>query len=131
VKTIRYKAPGLCPVCGHGLSVSKLSCGNCNSRLEGEFALCKFCQLPEEQREFVEVFIKCRGNIKDVEKELGISYPTVRNRLDTVIEALGYRVDKTTELEDEKSKKQEILSALERGEITPDEATRQLRTLGK
>jgi len=66
-----------------------------------------------------------------MEKELGISYPTVRNRLDTVIEALGYRVEKTSELEDNKSQKQEILSTLERGEITPDEATRQLRTLGK
>jgi len=132
VNNIKYKAPGLCPVCGHGLSVSKLSCGFCNSKLEGEFSLCKFCQLPEEQRIFVEVFIKCRGNIKDVEKELGISYPTVRNRLDAVIEALGYRVERTGEAEeDNRSKKQEILSALERGEITPEEAARQLRTLSK
>jgi len=66
-----------------------------------------------------------------VEKELGISYPTVRNRLDTVIEALGYRVDKTNELEDDQSKKQEIIAALERGEISPEEATRQLRNLAK
>lgn len=131
METIKYKAPGICPVCGHGFSVSKLSCNFCKSKLEGEFSLCKFCQLPEEQREFVEVFIKCRGNIKDMEKELGISYPTVRNRLDSVIEALGYRVDKSQEPDEEKGKKQEILSALEKGEITPEEASRQLRTIGK
>lgn len=131
MENIKYKAPGICPVCGHGLSVSKLSCNFCKSKLEGEFALCKFCQLPEEQREFVEVFIKCRGNIKDMEKELGISYPTVRNRLDSVIEALGYRVEKNQDPEEGKVKKQEILSALEKGEITPEEATNQLRIIGK
>ncbi len=131
VDTIRYKAPGICPVCGHGLSVSKLSCGHCATKIEGDFELCKFCQLPEEQREFVEVFIKCRGNIKDVEKELGISYPTVRNRLDTVIEALGYRVEKTVDPQENKNRRQEILNALERGELTPQEAAKELRTVGK
>ena len=91
---MKYKAPGACPICGHELSVARLHCAFCSTNLEGDFASCKFCQLPNEQREFIEVFIKCRGNIKDVEKELGISYPTVRNRLDTAIEALGYRVEK-------------------------------------
>lgn len=127
---IKYKAPGICPVCGHGLSVSKLNCGHCSTKLEGEFALCKFCQLPDEQRDFIEVFIKCRGNIKDIEKELGISYPTVRNRLDSIIESLGYRIEKT-DIADSKGRRQEILNALDRGEITSEEATIQLRTLGK
>lgn len=72
----------------------------------------------------------CRGNIKDIEKELGISYPTVRNRLDAIIEALGYRIEKT-ESTDNKGKRQEIINALDRGEITPEEAANQLRTLGK
>jgi len=125
---IKYQAPGKCPVCGHALSVSKLSCNFCSTKLEGEFATCKFCQLPDDQREFIEVFIKCRGNIKDVEKELGISYPTVRNRLDGVIEFLGYRVEKNDPGED---RKQEILAALEKGEITPGEAAEQLRRSGK
>jgi hypothetical protein len=110
--------------------VSQLSCGYCSTKLEGEFALCKFCQLPDEQRAFLEVFVKCRGNIKDIEKELGISYPTVRNRLDAIIEALGYRVERPDNNES-KAKKQEILDALERGEITTEEATKQLRALGK
>lgn len=127
---IRYKAPGQCPVCNHELNVTKLSCSNCGTKLEGEFAACKFCQLPAEQRDFIEVFIKCRGNIKDVEKELGISYPTVRNRLDAAIEALGYRVERDAgELSAEKEERQAILDSLERGEITPQEATKQLKKL--
>lgn len=130
VDAIKYKAPGICPVCGHGLSISKLNCGYCSTKIEGEFTQCKFCQLPDEQRDFIEVFIKCRGNIKDIEKELGISYPTVRNRLDTIIEALGYRVEKTV-VTDWKVKKQEIINALDSGEITAEEAANQLRTLGK
>lgn len=128
---IKYKAPGICPVCGHGLAVSSLNCGYCSTKIEGEFALCKFCQLPDEQRDFIEVFIRCRGNIKDIEKELGISYPTVRSKLDTVIEALGYRVEKTAPSLEWKTKKQDIIKALDSGEITPEEATAQLKLLGK
>jgi len=82
----------------------------------------------------MEAFIKCRGNIKEVEKELGISYPTVRSRLDSAIEALGYGVDKVGVPENEKMdfseeslRRQGILEALERGEISAQEATRQMR----
>jgi len=98
----------------------------------------EFCKLPNEQLEFIEVFIKCRGNIKDVEKELGISYPTVRNRLEGVIQALGYSVDKMGDYADERrvsqnvsEKRQLILNALENGELSAQEAAAQLRKLGK
>lgn len=128
--TAKYKAPGRCPVCGQELTISKLSCSHCPTQIEGEFRACKFCQLPDEQREFIEIFIKCRGNIKDVEKELNISYPTVRNRLDEAIEALGYRVDQSF-IEEEQGQRRQILSALEKGEITADEAAKRLRKTGK
>jgi hypothetical protein len=124
---MKYKAPGVCPVCGEPLLVTRLSCSHCQSRLEGEFESCKFCRLPAEQREFIEVFIKCRGNIKDVEKELGISYPTVRNRLDGAIEALGYQVESNPAAAEKDGYRQEVLRALENGEITAADATRQLR----
>ncbi|MBU4554790.1 MAG: DUF2089 domain-containing protein [Eubacteriales bacterium] len=127
---MKYRAPHCCPVCSHEMTISSLSCNHCQTRLEGSFTSCKFCKLPVEQQEFIEVFIKCRGNIKDVEKELGISYPTVRNRLDGVIQALGFRVEKADD-EDEKTRKQEIVTALENGEITSQEATKLLRKLGK
>lgn len=127
---MKYKAPSRCPVCDHELTISKLSCTHCQTNIEGEFTSCKFCRLPVEQLEFIEVFIKCRGNIKDVEKELGISYPTVRNRLEGAIQALGYRLEKTSP-DEEKERRQDILLALEKGEITPQEATRQLRKIDK
>ena len=129
-----YKMPHRCPVCDHEMKISKLTCTFCPTKIEGEFSSCKFCRLPAEQLIFMEAFIKCRGNIKEVEKELGISYPTVRNRLDSVIEALGYGVDKERSPEDEKEntseesqRRQGILEALERGEITAQEATHQMR----
>lgn len=129
-----YKMPHRCPVCDHEMRITKLSCTHCPTKIEGEFSTCKFCRLPVEQLIFVEAFIKCRGNIKEVEKELGISYPTVRSRLDSVIEALGYRVEENIESQDiqgESQRRQEILEALERGEISVQEATRQIRKLGK
>lgn len=129
-----YKMPHRCPVCDHEMKISKLTCTYCPTKIEGEFSSCKFCRLPAEQLIFMEAFIKCRGNIKEVEKELGISYPTVRSRLDSVIEALGYGVDKEKEPEnnvvnphEESLRRQEILEALERGEISAQEATRQMR----
>jgi hypothetical protein len=123
---VKFKAPNCCPVCSRELMISSLSCNHCQTRIEGSFSSCKFCRLPVEQQEFIEVFLKCRGSIKDVEKELGISYPTVRNRLDGVIQALGYRVQKQDDGED-KISKQEILEALEKGEISTQEAARLLR----
>lgn len=124
---MNYKAPSRCPVCEHELSISMMTCSYCQTKLEGNFTSCKFCKLPPEQLEFIEIFIKCRGNIKDVEKELGISYPTVRNRLDGIIQALGYNVEKDPATDEGKNRRQEILSSMEKGEITSVEATKLLR----
>lgn len=124
---MNYKAPSRCPVCEHELSISRMTCTHCQTKIEGSFTSCKFCKLPPEQLEFIEIFIKSRGNIKDVEKELGISYPTVRNRLDGIIQALGYSVEKEFDTGEEKNRRQEILNSLEKGEITSAEATKLLR----
>ena len=127
---IYYKAPGQCPVCGENLIISKLSCKNCHTSIDGAFSPCKFCQLPKEQLDFIEIFIQCRGNIKDVEKELNISYPTVRKNLDMVIQSLGYQIDKPDQLEKETSAwRQETLEALERGDISPKDAVKRLKDL--
>ncbi|WP_088186553.1 DUF2089 domain-containing protein [Desulfosporosinus sp. FKA] len=131
---MNYKIPHRCPVCDHELKISKLTCTYCPTKIEGEFSSCKFCRLPREQILFIEAFIKCRGNIKEVEKELGISYPTVRSRLDSVIEALGYSLEKEKEpvsenaaITKEQLRRQEILEALNRGEISAQEAAFQMR----
>lgn len=113
---------GKCPICNDELYVSKLSCENCHTNIEGNFSLCKFCKLTVDQKSFVEIFIKNRGNIKEIEKEMGISYPTVRSKLENVIESLGYN-PKHTEPE---INKKEILERLSNGEITSDEAIKLL-----
>jgi len=122
---------GKCPVCGGDLEVTELQCPTCHTRVSGHFDLCKFCKLPPEQRAFAEIFIKNRGNIRDVEKELGISYPTVRGRLEALIRALGYPVDSEPEVSEAQRavQKKAIVDKLSRGEISAQEALRQLKNL--
>jgi hypothetical protein len=88
-----YPVPGVCPVCGAELAVTRLRCGRCHTTLEGLFNLGRFYYLTREQQQFIAVFVRCRGKIKDVEEELGISYPTVVGRLDEVIDALGFNAE--------------------------------------
>ena len=117
-----YKVLSKCPVCSSRLKATRLKCDSCSTVVENEFELSKFDYLNSEQLSFIEVFLKSRGNIKDVEKELGISYPTVRAKLDEVIIALGYTVTKQKPSTDKK----EVVDMLEKGEITADEALRML-----
>lgn len=127
---MRNQMLGRCPVCNSGLDVTKLHCPHCNTGIEGKFAMCKFCQLPADQKAFAEVFIKCRGNIKEVEKELGISYPTVRSRLETLIESLGYRAQPVPKEDPEtKEKRKAILEELNEGKISSEDAIALLRKL--
>ena len=84
-----YPVPGICPVCGDHLVATRLHCGRCATTLEGLFTLGRFHYLTREQQQFIGIFIKCRGKIKDVEQSLGISYPTVVRMLDEVVDALG------------------------------------------
>lgn len=121
--SINREVIGKCPVCGDELEVSKLSCNYCGTSIEGHFTLCKFCKLSDEQKHFIEVFVKNRGNIKEIEKELGISYPTVRNKLENVIEALGYSPKYT----EPNVNKKEVLEKLSLGEITSEEAIKLLK----
>lgn len=119
---------GFCPICNSQFKVSKLSCNHCHSSLEGSFELSKFDYLNAEQKLFAEIFIKNRGNIKEIEKELGISYPTVRKNLDSIILALGYNL--TSEEADDNGNRKEILDKLNRGEISADEAVELLNKKG-
>lgn len=114
---------GRCPVCDEELKVTKLSCPSCHTHIEGEFSMCKFCRLSNEQKYFIEIFIKSRGNIKEIEKELGISYPTVRSRLENIISSLGYQPKNYNN----ESDKKDILEKLKNGDITTDEAIKLLK----
>src|SRR5438445_9572558 len=106
-----------CPICSESLRVTRLECESCGTRLEGSFVLGRFHQLTAEQLEFLETFIKARGNFKDVERELGMSYPTVRSRLDAVIRALGF--PSQAEPDREAEPRSEILRQPTDGRIAP------------
>jgi hypothetical protein len=79
----------ICPVCDHELEVTCLHCAECDTTLEGRFSVGRFGRLNREQLALLESFLRARGNLRDLERELGISYPTVRNRLEALIRALG------------------------------------------
>jgi hypothetical protein len=124
---MKRKAPTTCPVCGGEYEITRCTCLKCGSELGGHFSGCDFCSLSDEDAYFVLTFIKCRGSIKDMEKELGISYPTVRGRLDTVIGRLGLKATKSPE--DLKEERKQIFDRLDRGEITADQAAELLKNL--
>lgn len=109
-----------CPICTQSLHVVRLECDSCGTSLEGSFGLGRFHSLLPDQLEFLETFIRCRGNFKDVERELGISYPTVRSRLDAVIRALGFASQAEPDRDAERRK--EILRELADGRIAADDA---------
>lgn len=87
--------PGKCPVCANTMTVTRLQCGTCGTGIDGAFGLGRLQSLTPEQVRFVEVFMKCKGKIKDVEDELNISYPTVVARLNEVVKTMGYEVGDT------------------------------------
>lgn len=107
-----------CPVCGSGLRVTRLRCPSCNTVIEGDFQTERLLSLNAQQRSFVLSFLRNRGNIREMEKELGISYPTVRSRLDDIIQAIdGASATKTPPLT-----RKQILEMLAKGELTQEDA---------
>lgn len=127
-----YPVLSNCPVCKSDLYVEKLHCHYCGSSVEGNFSLSKFNYLEQEKLYFIEVFVKNRGNIKAIEKELNISYPTVKKMLDDVIVGLGYTLDEEEEIipkekEESKINKASILERIEKKEITVAEAIELLK----
>lgn len=109
--------PTRCPACEGPLAVKALFCPACGTEVHGRFALNEFALLPKEHLDFLRLFVKTRGNLKEVERVLGVSYPTVRARLDALLKALGY----------EGEDRLEVLEALRRGEISVEEAVARLR----
>jgi len=122
-----YAVIGRCPVCGEALEVTRLECRHCGSALEGHFELGRLARLSPEQLAFVETFVRCEGRLNRMEEELGVSYPTVRNRLNEVIRALGYEVDEEPEPALSADDRRAILDQLAAGEIDSAQALRLLK----
>lgn len=117
-----HRQPNVCPVCGGEMVIKELECPTCDITIRGAFETCAFSVLTAEQLEMVRIFLRSRGNIKEVERELGLSYPTVRARLDDIVRALGFQ----PETEVPSGLREELLAKLEAGEINADEFLRRL-----
>ncbi|MFZ0160194.1 MAG: DUF2089 domain-containing protein [Kineosporiaceae bacterium] len=87
----RYPAPRDCPVCSEQLHVTRLGCSECGTALTGAFRACEFCGLADGDRDLLRVFLASRGNMREVERHLGVSYPTARARFDDLVRRLGYQ----------------------------------------
>jgi hypothetical protein len=129
-----HPVPTQCPVCGQEPRVARLHCNGCGTAIEGVFSLGPWQRLNREQLAFAEVFIKRRGKIKDVEDELGVSYPTVVARLNELLAAMGFDSSGAPPPEEPESngrgpQRQQILDELAAGTITAAEAARRLREL--
>lgn len=117
--------PTKCPSCDGGMIITEMACAKCKTSIKGGFELNELATLSEDNLAFLKVFIAARGSIKDVERSLGISYPTVRGKLDSLIKAMGLSAPAS----DMGQRKTEIIGSLERGEIDAQEALKQLKDL--
>ena len=115
-----HRPPAGCPVCGERLLLTRLGCSECGTELAGAFQPCEFCALGAEERNVLRVFLASRGNMKELERHLGVSYPTARARFDALLGRLGIEPAKQPD------SRVELLDALARGEIDVDEAARRL-----
>ena len=128
-----------CPSCGSDLEIAELRCTRCETQIRARYHPCDFCRLSEEQSTFMRLFVASRGNLTELEKRLGVSYPTIRAKLDEVIERLG-PVEGIAPMPEAPTPPQPpppptrdrraLLEAVQRGELTPAEAARQIQQLG-
>jgi len=114
-----------CPVCEERLTITRLHCRSCDTSIEGHFELGRLGRLTQEQWVFVETFIRCEGKLNRMEKELGMSYPTLRARLTEIIRDMGYQVGPDSETISDEERHQ-ILDDLASGKISSEEAMRLL-----
>lgn len=129
-----------CPVCANELSVTRLRCGECGTTIEGEFGVGRFGRLTREQLVLLESFLRSRGNLRDMERELGISYPTVRARVEALVRALGFgprdeaeatAAAAATAADDILAGRHDILERLSRHELSAEQAAEAIRALGR
>lgn len=122
------RLPSKCPSCGANLKITELSCEKCKTIVRGDFPLNRFLMLSPQEEEFLLVFLISRGNLKEVQERLNISYPTAKSRLEDVLKSLGLsEEEKREEKKESKIEKiEEILKKVESGEITGDDALKLL-----
>lgn len=115
------RPPTNCPVCNHRLATTRLTCPECTTELSGAFTSCEFCVLSDEDRDVLRVFLASRGNMKELERHLGVSYPTARARYDGLLSKLG--IERAAAPAPSRI---ELMEQVARGEIDVEEAMRRL-----
>jgi hypothetical protein len=145
---VTHEVISTCPVCSHELAVTRLRCASCGTTIEGEFRVGRFGGLTREQMALLESFLRSRGNLREMERELGLSYPTVRSRVDALVRALGLGGPAGEGEPDERGEpaesgksngesagvggaRREILERLARHQISAPEAAAAIKQLGR
>lgn len=131
--------PNKCPLCSGELEVTEIHCVQCDVQMHGQFAIAPYRNLDAEQIRFLETFLRCRGVIRDMEAALGISYPTVRARLDALLVSLGFDGGPYAEAPtpppapmsaaQKAARRKEILAAIESGTLDADAGLTALQAL--
>ncbi|MGB9749810.1 MAG: DUF2089 domain-containing protein [Caldisericia bacterium] len=127
------RLPARCPSCGSTLKITELTCDKCGTVVKGVYPLNKFLTLDPQEEQFLLIFLLSKGNLKEVQERLNISYPTAKNRLEELLSSLGLIEIKKEEKENEESveekisKLDEILEKIDKGEITGDEAIEKIK----
>ena len=119
-----YRPPTDCPVCGEELVTTRLGCPGCGTELSGQFARCDFCALDAKELELLRVFLSSRGNLREVEKHLGVSYPTARARFTELLVKLGLAGDETPS-----DPREQVLAQVSAGTLSPEQAAALLAKL--
>jgi hypothetical protein len=132
-----------CPVCAGELAVTRLRCSGCGTTIEGEFGVGRFAGLTRDQTAILESFLRSRGNLRDMERELVISYPTVRARVEALVRALGFgprdeadgpaaaAATAAATADEIQAGRRDVLERLARHELSAEEAAEAIRALGK
>ena len=124
-----------CPVCEGRLQVTRLHCNTCGTTIEGEFNVGRFARLGRDQMSLLESFLRSRGNLRELERELGISYPTVRGRVEALLRTLGLGDGAPSPAEPvpaaepaiDPELRRSVLERLARHELTAEQAAAALR----
>jgi hypothetical protein len=124
VSVANRRPPLNCPVCNDRLALTRLTCPACDTELSGGFATCEFCVLSNEDREVLRVFLASRGNMKELERHLGVSYPTARARFDALLGKIG--IDRLAGAP--APTRVELMEQVARGDIDIDEALKRLES---
>ena len=122
------KLPIHCPACHASLMVTRLTCPNCGTEVTGSFPPDLFSRLASNDFDFVVLFVKSRGNVKEMERELGISYWTIRSRLNGIVVQLGLE-SPAPPAETAAARRQQVLEQLNAGLLTVNEAAARLEEL--